>query len=245
MALKAAVTAAVVLGASAMSGDRAYGRRGSPMDVLPRQVLWAWERPEDLRSRMEAAGDRAPAVAYLAGTVRLRASGPEWTPRRQPLRVLDQTRLIAVTRIQPDFDWRSETAAEAIAGIAARLAASARAPRVRAIQIDFDATVSQRVFYRALVEETRRRLPPGVPLSITALASWCTEAWLDEWPIDEAVPMLFEMGPRDARFRELGDRGMWRAARCRDAIGLSTEEPQAPARGRRVYLFNPKGWDAR
>jgi hypothetical protein len=214
--------------------------RGTPArtDALPRRVLWAWERPEDFRR----LSDRSIAVAYLARTVRLRAGGVEFIPRRQPLRVTSDTPLIVVTRIEVERRWTPPLPATDFASLAGALAESARAPRVRAIQIDFDATLSQRAFYKELLVETRRRLGPEVPLSITALASWCADDWLDALPIDEAVPMLFRMGPEDAHFRSVGDTGLWRASACRGALGLSTDEPSVPARNRRVYTFNPAGW---
>jgi hypothetical protein len=207
-------------------------------DALPRRVLWAWERPEDFRRH----SDRSIAVAYLARTVRLRAGGVDVIPRRQPLRVTNDIPLIAVTRIEAERRWGPSLRATDLASLASTLAESARARQVRAIQIDFDATLSQRPFYKALLVETRRRLGPDVPLSITALASWCTDDWLDALPIDEAVPMLFRMGPDDAHFRSVGDTGLWRAIVCRGALGLSTDEPSVPARNRRVYTFNPAGW---
>jgi hypothetical protein len=81
-----------------------------------------------------------------------------------------------------------------------------------------------------------------MPLTVTALASWCMQTWLDDLPIDEAVPMLFRMGPGAAEFRAIGKSGLWKAKICRGSVGLSTDEPQVAARGRRVYIFNPAGW---
>ena len=52
-----------------------------------------------------------------------------------------------------------------------------------AIQIDFDATKSERSFYRELITDLRQRLPANVHLSITALASWCMD---DDWLSDLA-----------------------------------------------------------
>jgi len=80
-------------------------------------------------------------------------------------------------------------------------------------------------------------LKPRVPsLSITALASWCAgDNWLSDLPIDEAVPMLFRMGV---------DKGLRRfdAAVCRNAAGVSIDEPiDAPAVDR-LYIFNPNPW---
>jgi len=232
------ILAAAALCAS--SGHRAITapRHARGIESLPRRVLWAWERPEDLRGH---AGDSI-AIAYLAATVRLHAEGVEWIPRRQPLKVDADAQMIAVVRVESHGRWRPDLRAGEPAVVAGRLVASANAPRVRALQIDFDATVSQRAFYRELIFETRRRLPADLPLTMTALASWCTETWLDELPIDEAVPMLFQMGDGGPEFRATGASGRWRAKICRDAVGLSTDEPRVPDRGRRVYLFNPRGW---
>ena len=66
---------------------------------------------------------------------------------------------------------------------------------IQALQVDFDATVSQRAFYRDVLQQLRRRLPASMPLSITALASWCIfDDWLAGLPVDEVVPMVFRMG---------------------------------------------------
>jgi len=53
------------------------------------------------------------------------------------------------------------------------------------VQIDFDARRSQRRFYVRLLRDLRRRMPPSLPLSITALASWCAyDDWLSGLPIE-------------------------------------------------------------
>ena len=163
--------------------------RAAPIDRLPRLVLWAWERPVDLRALPPGIG-----VAFLAQTVTTTARAQVVSPRRQPLRVSPATPLIAVTRIEtPGGD-----ATAPIDDVARAIASTARLPRVTAVQIDFDATLSQRPMYRGLLHAVRRELPRGMPLSITALASWCMQDnWLDDLPIDEAVPMLFRMGPAE------------------------------------------------
>src|SRR5512142_3369106 len=69
---------------------------GGPVAPAPAgTVLWAWERPEDLR-------DIAPgtSVAFLAQTLELHGSATSVLPRRQPLAVAPATPLIAVTRIE-------------------------------------------------------------------------------------------------------------------------------------------------
>jgi hypothetical protein len=116
---------------------------------------------------------------------------------------------------------------------------------VRAVQIDFDARRSERPFYRSLLAAVRATLPRKVPLSITALASWCSyDNWLDGLPVDEAVPMLFRMGRFEERgFRQAGEANAWRTPLCRGSAGISTDERQPLARdGRRLYVFHPTAW---
>jgi hypothetical protein len=112
---------------------------------------------------------------------------------------------------------------------------------VRGLQIDFDARASEREFYRAILVDVRRVLPPSMPLSITALASWCEyDAWIAGIPVTEAVPMLFRMGAESPR---AGSE--FRPSVCRTSVGVSTDEPLAEIpRGRRVYIFHPRSWSA-
>ena len=61
-------------------------------------------------------------------------------------------------------------------------------------QVDFDARLSQRAFYRRLLEQLRVRTG-GTRLSIAALASWCFhDDWTRGLPVDAVVPMLYRMG---------------------------------------------------
>jgi hypothetical protein len=211
--------------------------RAAPMDRLPRLVLWAWERPVDLRALPPGVG-----VAFLAQTISTTGRGSVVLPRRQPLLVAPSTPLIAVTRIETPG---GDAAIGQVDEIARAIASTMKLPRVAAVQVDFDATLSQRPMYRQLLHAVRRQLPPATPLSITALASWCMQDdWLGDLPIDEAVPMLFRMGPAEEPLRAgIADR--LRASACRGALGTSLDEPLAISRGRkRLYIFNPQPWTA-
>jgi hypothetical protein len=84
-----------------------------------------------------------------------------------------------------------------------------------------------------------------MPLSITAIASWCVyDNWLATVPVDDAVPMLFRMGTDGVRVNEyLADGGDFRAAEARHSFGLAIDEmPAKLPSHRRVYLFSPGAW---
>jgi hypothetical protein len=206
-------------------------------------------------------------------------------PRFQPLRVAPGTFLTAVVRIEssrsqpPSAFFKNISSEErspqsqvdnqplvsldpqtsAILHRAANeISTLQNLPGVRAIQIDFDATVSQRSFYSALLSAVRRQLPPSMPLSITALASWCIgDPWLANLPprtINEAVPMLFRLGPDAADVLVFLHSGKeFPVAACRASLGLSTDEPLSQElltnrfsgaspvlRSKRIYIFSPR-----
>lgn len=214
----------------------------SPLHNLPRLTLWAWERPEDLTS----IDPRTTAVASLEQTILITnspgASMPHIVskPRRQPLTLPTKARRIAVVRIevQPGTPLPATIDAEVLD----LLLANAHQPGIAALQIDFDATHSQHPFYRRLLEQLRPRLPAQLPLSITALASWCSyDDWIADLPVDEAVPMLFRMEP-DRRRSRSPDLDIHEPL-CLNAAGISTREAwPADLDGRRVYIFPDRGW---
>jgi len=200
-----------------------------PLRQFPRLMLWAWERPEDLRF----LDPRHAGVASLAETVFIDARGVRLRPRLQPLRIAAGTRLMAVVRIE------AESPAEVQVNAAADLiAGAARQPDVGALQLDYDARRSERPFYRQLAVAVRRRMPRAMPLTMTALVSWCvSDPWIGGLPVTDAVPMYFRMGP-EPRLRSAA----LRSPLCQASTGLSTDELlRVPLHGR-IFLFSPRRW---
>ena len=250
------------------------------MDKLPNLFFWAWERPEDLRF-LES---KNAGVAFLAKTIYVPApdevahndaGGSLFIrPRLQPLRVATGTPLIAVVRIETRTskspkpsatnDWRTLTrhafAELQLQHVVDEITDLQKLPNIRAIQIDFDAAASERALYARLLEEVRHNLPASLPLSITALASWCIgDPWLAQLPpgtIDEAVPMLFRMGADTANVASFLRSGSdFHVSTCQSSLGLSTDEPLSNAllkgtlpdvpsvsHSKRVYIFAPRAW---
>ncbi len=207
-------------------------------------MLWAWERPEDLRSLDPAK----VGVAYLCQTLTIQGGHLARAPRLQPLLVPPAAKLMAVTRIEVD---RATTLAPSVLlrdSIADVVLHELR-PGVLGIQIDFDAKRSERPFYADLLRELRKRMDPKMPLSVTALASWSfSDDWIKALPVDEAVPMCFDMGA-DGPFilnqlrahRDFSDP----LARHGTGVGLRQPLPWIPGgpfAWRRVYVFSHQPW---
>lgn len=227
--------------ALALSGN---GAAGSPsrMAGFPRLFLWAWERPEELGF----INPREVGVAFLSKTIYLSEDKVIERPRMQPLKVPPGTTLIAVVRIETVRSAPPLLSEAQRAKVIAALVEASRARNVSALQIDFDALKSERAFYTKLLEDLRRQLPKELALSMTALASWCIDDdWLNALPVDEAVPMLFQMGLDEERIKNyLKQGGELQSPVCRLSKGVSTDEPVqlvSPS-PRRTYVFNTKPW---
>jgi len=227
-----------------------YGACRTPNQVrpngeMPPKILWAWERPEDLRF-LDA---HKFGVAFLAETLILQQDEVTFRPRRQPLELPDNVYLIAVTRIetQKENSKRPTFSDEQKKKIVNLIKKTLELPNVKAIQTDFDVVVSERNFYRGLINDLKKELPENTPLLMTSLASWCVgDKWFNDFPIDEAVPMAFEMGADAERIRDfLAKENDWREPLCRGSYGISLDDP-LNARlkpERRIYYFKSKAWE--
>ena len=211
--------------------------------ALPRPaiVLWAWERPEDLRFAGPDFG-----VAVLAGSIVLSGEAIRVAGRRYPALTLPEQRIVGVVHVEIDrrepLVWNRLRREATIA----RILELADNPRFDEIQIDFEVRASERHVLIDVLRAVRARLPAKRELSITALASWCdTERWLGIASVEEVVPMLFRMGPVGENLkRRLAQGGDFADRNCRSSIGVAVDSPPhgVPSR-RRVYIFNPGPWN--
>ena len=203
-------------------------------------MLWAWERPEEL----SALPVKDAGVAFLAQTITVKDGIASVRPRLQPLRIPPGAKLMAVTRIEvvaplaPSAALRDQLVTEILATVRSG---------VLGIQVDFDARLSERPFYADLLRALRARMEPAMPLSMTALASWgLFDDWIKDLPVDEAVPMAFDMGADDAAVRHwLAAKKPMREPLARRAFGVCLQEPlpwHPPSP--RVYMFSRTAWDA-
>lgn len=213
-----------------------------PEPAKTQLVVWAWERPEDLRF-LPAGTEVAVQTGFLSlSGDRLYARG-----RRFPLKVRPQQVTTTLVHVQIDRSRPLAWSPELEARTAQAMLFYARRVPTRRVQLDFEVRASERPVLLGLLRDVRRALPPGVALSMTALADWCdTEDWLDRASVDEVVPMLFRMGPAGERLKSrLAAGGDFGNPRCRKAFAVSRDTliVRAPT-GRRVYLFDPRSWSA-
>lgn len=219
---------------------RFFGPSDPLMDSLPGLFLWAWERPEDLRFlKPDEAG-----IAVLLAHIYIEEEGaPRMERRKQHLLLTPKTPLMAVVRIETKNVSGNPVQADQTADHLMRVFDDAR---LAAVQIDYDAGTSERAFYSMLLSRLRNRLPKRLPITMTALASWCEgDRWIKALPAEEAVPMMFRMGPDSEEIRRTLAKGEgFTEPMCRTSLGLSTDESlKLPPRWEgRVYLFHPKPW---
>jgi len=166
------------------------------------------------------------------------------------------TSMISVFRIEVDERRRTKLTDEQAQKICTNICRFANLPRVGAVQVDFDALLDEREFYRNLLGRLRASLPANCPISITALTSWCMcDNWMQKLPVDESVPMFFSMGHETHNVisdvsmgRRFGDK------RCDKSLGISLDEPKVNAvtlpdaqkrvsdHPIRLYIFSAKKW---
>jgi hypothetical protein len=224
------------------TGRPAASRRSTSLSRFPRLTVWAWENPEDLRTL--DAQSRSGAVAYLDQTILISGS-VSTRPRMQRLLVSPRTKIMAVVRIEAPVAVADLETPNLPGQVTDLILRSARKPRTSALQIDFDATRSQRGFYTNLLRKVRKGMPADMSLSITAMASWCADDdWIGSLPVDEAVPMFFRMG-RDRRPTSApGWTYPIREPLCQRSAGVATDEPwPAIPPDARVYVFHPGAWN--
>lgn len=219
---------------------------------LPPQMLWAWQRPEDLRGLPTAIG-----VAYVATTITIEADTASVLVRQHPLLLPPATARVPVVHV--DASWRAPPALNAaqrqtIVDAVVKVVALSN---TKVVQLDFEVRRSQRQFLSDVVVAARQQLPLDVALSMTALASWCAgDNWMATLPADEVVPMAFRMAAGDTEIRALlAKYGRFQPLHCQTAIGTATDEPlqnlplssplvsnTAQNKNFRHYRFSPKPW---
>ena len=192
---------------------------------FPSVVLWAWERPEDL----SFIDSHQRGIAFLAQTLTLKGDEVIFNPRHQPLEAPPDARMIAVTRIESQkvTGQKPALSAHQREKLVKLIRQTLELGRVTAIHSEYDAQVSERDFYRALLQDLRAQLPDNVPLSMTALASFCIgDRWLNDLPVDEAVPMIFRMGADDRTVKNMLAGGHdFGEPLCRQAVSLAGAHP--------------------
>ena len=208
---------------------------------MPKIFLWAWERPEDL----SFIDPQKVGVAFLAKTIDIYDNKLIIHPRLQPMKVPPGTWLIGVVRIETAGKLQLALSPDQMKRATENILGVCGITGVRGIQIDFDVKVSERKFFTELIDSLHSKLPDSIPLTITALASWCIyDTWIADLPVADAVPMIFRLGPdHDEIFRYLASGRKFVPPICQESIGISTDEPlpQIP-RGSRLYIFTPHSW---
>ena len=209
---------------------------GFGQSAEPEYYLWAWRREEDL-SFIDPEREK---VALWTATINLDQDEFVVEYRTNKVTYPSEAEITSVVRVEA----AGVPGAATTARLADAIIAVGRPFKPVEYQVDFDARLSQRTFYRHLLEELRARTG-GARLSITALASWCFyDDWTEGLPVDAVVPMIYRMGPDAGVIRHtLYVERAFPNPICAGNIGYSSDEPLAPVDGlNRVFLFVPEPW---
>ncbi len=213
-------------------------------ETLPHLMLWAWEAPQDLRS----ININITGVALLILNIDFKKSQIIYYSRQQPVYILPNTYLTAVVHIgnPPKNIFMSQAVAQFWA---AKIKNAYLRGSYKELQIDFDAVTSQRKFYQELLMALRKELGEDTIISITGLASWCTN---DRWilkanlPVNYVVPMFFSLDKnqmRRDRFIKSFDSSRL-PPYCQGPIGLTTSNDwDVPINTRQpIFIYNAGSW---
>jgi len=224
----------------------------------PHIIAWAWERDEDL----SYLNPSQASVAYFAGNVFVRGSLVSFRPRTQTLKLPDDIDTMPVFRIETIRNGAQVPELRAATLVAKTIAGAIEKTSTRdwkksgplsMVQIDFDALADERFFYRQLLNELRKELPQSTKISITALASWLlSDRWLEQDSADEAVAMLFSIGPeRQSVLTRLRKQALSNGVNIPICIGISAGEKdtnraifktEIQKKTKRLYLFSSRPW---
>ena len=209
-------------------------------------VLWVWERPENLYFMK----NENVTYAFLVGTVTKTDNGLIPYPRKQPLRIPDNSKRVAVVRIEDKSNRKlfTDHDLEQISNFI--INSCTKLENNISCQIDFDATQSQLDFYKRLLVAVRTKLPANIKLSITSLVSWCTtneEPWFIDSPIDEIIPMFFRLGVEaNTYWNKITQETLILNRACQKSIGISTDEElpgKVYLKDKIIYIFNNRHWN--
>ncbi|QRN04006.1 hypothetical protein GH742_09065 [Legionella sp. MW5194] len=216
--------------------------------AMPGLLYWAWEAPQE----MTDINPRQSGIAELAASIYIKRNHPFYHLRQQPLHTPDAIYRVAVIHIEARARWKPQLDKPMAEKLAQEIKTIYQKKHYDALQIDFEASASQRTFYQQLLGALRQLMGSEQVISITALASWCTsEPWIARarLPVDQVVPMYFSLN-RDRRERQAFIHSfphtMARLApECQSAIGLATFEPWPfPLRARvPVFVFTKGAWN--
>jgi hypothetical protein len=214
-------------------------------------TLWAWDAPEDL----SFLKNEPTTVAYYAGTITLKPREVLFCPRSKPIKAPAGLDLYPVFRIENSSQMAPpDSEAKEIVEIVSAVmnVKDNRGHFVHDVQIDYDATTSDRAFYVHLLKALRQNLPTKTHIAITALASWAMhDRWLPPGIADEGIVMLFSMGSENEILKSTGKK-RWSVGDGIDtSVGISVNEPLTNAllsrqnviqSARRLYIFNSIPW---
>lgn len=209
-----------------------------------KSVLWVWDRPDNLND-LNLTFAKEYQVAPLLATIHISESGLKVEERHHSFLAPDQREKMGVLRIDTPKLRTLSLANELIDPLVFIITAYEYRFKLDAIQLDFDAKLSERKFYDLLLKKLRSRLQTKTKLSITAIASWFTDRWWKDSSVDEIVFMFYPLRASEVNFyKNLLRNPSYFKAKPKISVAFSVQDPmERPAKAHRVFWFNHQGWN--
>lgn len=213
----------------------------NPIAVHASDIAWVWHSSDAPANYSE--------IALLLDHLVISGEDIHIRQRRRMLVVAPSTRVTPVVHVQTDSKHPSRLSARHTTAIVKAVKRAATRSTSGWVQLDFEATQSHQAYYLDLVNTLRAELAPTTKLSVTVMASWCTQ-WglLEKIHADEIVPLFFRMGlSADTYWQRLQNQPEKLDGLCRQhAAGFAVQEKPSNKilnRYQRRYWFTYKIWN--
>jgi hypothetical protein len=213
-----------------------------PIATQADDIAWVWHASD--------APSHYSDIALLLDHLVISGDDIHIRQRRRMLIVEPTVRVTPVVHVQTDPKHPSQLGTKHTTAIVKAVKRAATRSSSGWVQLDFESTASHQAYYLNLVSTLRTELPSTIKLSVTVMASWCTQSGLlEKIRAEEIVPLFFRMGSAaDVYWQRIQDHPEKLNNFCQQSVaGFALQEKPSNKilnRYKRRYWFNYNIWNS-